>query len=220
MLDKIQRVRDPEAARSNIIDAAERLFAENGFAATSLRDISTASGVSHPLILHHFGSKEDLYLAVKRRAVERYAARFPRAARAVNRPLSVSAEMRRLMAFIGENPQLLRLCLRTRLEGDTQVWPGEPDQLDTMRKRLEVSQKRGLIRDDLDPRYLSIMISGLVFFCLENEAHFRQRFGESFDMKEYLRQAIAFAESGLALASESAGVQVQSGELENAPDHD
>ena len=89
MSDKSQRVRDPEGTRTSIIDTAERLFAENGFAATSMRDISTASGVSHPLIHHYFGSKDELYSAVKRRLVEGYAKRFPRAARAVERPLGV-----------------------------------------------------------------------------------------------------------------------------------
>ena len=132
MSDKSQRVRDPEGTRTSIIDTAERLFAENGFAATSMRDISTASGVSHPLIHHYFGSKDELYSAVKRRLVEGYAKRFPRAARAVERPLGVRAEMRRLRAFLGDNPMLLRLCQRTRLDGDNQVWPGEPDQLDTL----------------------------------------------------------------------------------------
>jgi TetR/AcrR family transcriptional regulator len=198
MLDKGQRVRDPEGTRTAIIDAAERLIAENGFAATSMRDISNASGVSHPLIHHHFGSKEELYAAVKRRMVEGYAKQFPRAARAVNRPLGVRAEMRRLLAFLGANPMLLRLCLRTRLEGDNQVWPGEPDQLDTMRRRIEVSQRRGLIRADLDATYLSVMILGLVCFCLENRDHFAHRFGEGFDERSYLRQAIALVERGLA----------------------
>jgi TetR/AcrR family transcriptional regulator len=198
MSDKVQRVRDPEGTRTAIIDAAERLFAENGFAATSMRDISNASGVSHPLIHHHFGGKEELYKAVKRRLVEGYAKRFPRAARAVHRPLGVGAEMRRLLAFLGDNPMLLRLCLRTRLDGDNQVWPGEPDQLDTMRQRIEVSQKRGLIRADLDANNLSVMILGLVCFCLENRDHFVHRFGEQFDLRSYLRQAVALVERGLA----------------------
>ena len=38
MSDKSQRVRDPEGTRTAIIDTAERLFAENGFAATSMRE--------------------------------------------------------------------------------------------------------------------------------------------------------------------------------------
>ena len=114
------RARDPESTRTAVVNAAEQLFAEKGFAATSMRDISATSGVSHPLIHHHFGSKENLYAAVKRRLVEGYARRFPVAARAVNRPLSVKAEMRRLMTYLRENEVMFRLCGWMRLEGDIQ----------------------------------------------------------------------------------------------------
>jgi TetR/AcrR family transcriptional regulator len=193
-----ERVRDPESTRSAVLTAAERLFAENGFAATSMRDISNASGVSHPLIHHHFGSKEDLYRAVKQRLVEGYAKRFPHAAKAVNRPLNIGAEMRRIMDYIGSNPMLLRLCARTHVEGDKQVWPGEPTILDTLRRRIQVSQRRKLIRDDIDPNYLSIMVLGLVYFWLEGRDHFAQRFGERVNDKDYLQAAVAIVERGLA----------------------
>jgi TetR/AcrR family transcriptional regulator len=196
MKDEGDRARDPEGTRAAVLDAAERLFAEEGFAATSMRDISTASGISHPLIHHHFGCKEGLYAAVKRRLVEGYARRFPRAARAVNRPVSVRAEMRRIMTFLGDSPMLLRLCLRTRLDRDKQVWPGEPDMLDTLRKRIAVSQERDLIRGDLDPTHLSLMMLGLVAFWVENRDHFAERFGGDVDERAYLRQAIALFERG------------------------
>ena len=202
MNDEGDRARDPSGTRALVLDAAERLFAEEGFAATSMRDISTASGISHPLIHHHFGSKEGLYSAVKRRLVEGYARRFPRAARASNRPVSVRAEMRRIMTFLGNSPMLLRLCLRTRLDRDKQVWPGEPDMLDTLRRRIAVSQERGLIRDDLDPTHLSLMMLGLVAFWVENREHFAHRFGDEVGEQAYLRQAIALFERGVAPESD------------------
>ena len=198
MSDEGHRARDPEATRAAVLDAAERLFAANGFAATSIREVSTASGVSHPLIHHHFGSKEDLYQAVKRRLVEGYARRFPESARAANRPIRVRPEMRRIMAYLSDNAMLLRLCARTRLEGDVGVWPGEPDLLDTLRRRLEVSRRRGLIREDVDPAALSIMVLGLVAFWLENRDHWEARFGSAVDDATYLEQAIALVEHGLA----------------------
>jgi TetR/AcrR family transcriptional regulator len=198
MKEEGDRARDPEGTRAMVLDAAERLFAEEGFAATSMRDISSASGISHPLIHHHFGSKEGLYASVKRRLVEGYARRFPRAARAVNRPVSVRSEMRRIMTFLGDSPMLLRLCLRTRLDRDKQVWPGEPDMLDTLRRRIRVSQERGLIRDDLDSTHLSLMMLGLVAFWVENREHFAERFGGDVDEKAYLRQAIALFERGVS----------------------
>jgi len=202
--DEGHRTRDPDATREAVLAAAERLFAEQGFANTSLRDLSSASGVSHPLIHHHFGSKEGLYLAVKRRLVENYAQRFPSAARAVNRPLNIGSELRRLMEYIGGNPLLLRLCAWTRLEGDRQVWPGEPDIFDTIRRRIEISQRRKLIREDLDPQYLTIMLVGLVFFWLDNREHFAHRFGPDIDDKDYLRQAIEILERGINITGEDA----------------
>jgi TetR/AcrR family transcriptional regulator len=192
------RARDPEHTRAIVIDAAERLFAERGFAATSMRDISAASGVSHPLIHHHFGSKEDLYAAVKRRMVEGYARRFPAAARAGNRPLTVRSEMRRIMTYLSENPVMLRLCGWTRLEGDVQVWPGEPDLLDTLRSRVAAAQRRGRFRKDLDPAVLSLMIFGLILFWVENRAHFAERFRGRIVDETYFRQAVALIERGIA----------------------
>lgn len=46
-----------------IWDAALRLFSENGYAATSVRDIGAAAGVDPSLVIRHYGSKESLFLA-------------------------------------------------------------------------------------------------------------------------------------------------------------
>jgi AcrR family transcriptional regulator len=46
-----------------IWDAALRLFSESGYAATSVRDIGAAAGVDPSLVIRHFGSKEQLFLA-------------------------------------------------------------------------------------------------------------------------------------------------------------
>ncbi|MHC5538425.1 TetR/AcrR family transcriptional regulator, partial [Singulisphaera rosea] len=94
------------------------------------------------------------------------------------------------------SPMLLRLCLRTRLDRDKQVWPGEPDMLDTLRGRIRVSQERGLIRDDFNPTHLSLMMLGLVHFWVENREHFVERFGDAVNEQDYLRQAIALVERG------------------------
>lgn len=46
--------------RAAILDAAEALFAERGFAGTSVRDIVRTSQSSPPSLYHFFGSKENL----------------------------------------------------------------------------------------------------------------------------------------------------------------
>lgn len=192
-----RRIRDPEAVRTAVLDAALELFAQHGFADTSLRDISQKSGVSHPLILHHFGSKEALYDSVKRRVVEGYAQRFPAAVRAANRPISIRAEMKRILTYVGENELALRLCARTRVDGDFQVWPGEPDLLNLIRQRIEAAQEKGTIRTDIDAQQVSIMILGIVFFWLDNRQHFAQRLGSPISNDSYLNTAVKMIEEGL-----------------------
>lgn len=149
------------------------------------------------MILHHFGSKEGLYESVKRRVVEGYAQRFPAAARAVNRPISLRTEMKRILTYIGENELALKLCARTRIDGDHQVWPGEPDLLNLIQQRLKAAQKSGQIRDDLDAQQLSVMILGIIFFWLDNRRHFSARFGKSTSNSSYLNTAVRMVEEGL-----------------------
>jgi AcrR family transcriptional regulator len=52
-----------------VLDAAEALFAERGFEATSLRAIARAAGIQQPGLYNYFSSKEALYAAVLDRAL-------------------------------------------------------------------------------------------------------------------------------------------------------
>jgi len=56
------------ATKERILDTAERLFADHGFTATSLRDITNEAEVNLAAVNYHFGSKEALLLAVLERA--------------------------------------------------------------------------------------------------------------------------------------------------------
>jgi AcrR family transcriptional regulator len=60
----------PAGTREAILDAAEKLFAERGFAGTSVRDIVRASESSPPSLYHFFGSKENLLVEL---VADRYA---------------------------------------------------------------------------------------------------------------------------------------------------
>lgn len=57
---------DAGGGRERLIEAAMRLFASKGYAATSVRDIVSAAGVTAPSLYHHFGNKEGLFLAIMR----------------------------------------------------------------------------------------------------------------------------------------------------------
>jgi AcrR family transcriptional regulator len=58
------------AKRDEIITAATGLFGEVGYHSASLREISSRVGISHPGLLHHFPTKEQLLQAVLERRDE------------------------------------------------------------------------------------------------------------------------------------------------------
>jgi TetR/AcrR family transcriptional regulator len=59
-----EKVRDAERSRGAILDAAERLFAEQGYDATSLTNVGAVAGVSRGTPGYFFRSKAELYQAV------------------------------------------------------------------------------------------------------------------------------------------------------------
>lgn len=61
--------RTPEEARRLILDTAQELIARSGPEGLRLQEIAAAAGISHPLILHHFGSREGLVRALVQEAV-------------------------------------------------------------------------------------------------------------------------------------------------------
>jgi len=50
-----------EKTTAAILDAAEKLFAERGFTAVTVRDIAAEAGVSHALVHRYLGSKQQVY---------------------------------------------------------------------------------------------------------------------------------------------------------------
>lgn len=63
----VKRTQEQAAeTREAVLRAARQLFAEQGYAATSLNAIAARAGVSKGALFHHFTSKEDLFLVIWR----------------------------------------------------------------------------------------------------------------------------------------------------------
>ncbi len=61
---KPRRRLDADAARTLILDATEKRLAAVGPSGIRLQEVAADAGVSHPTVLHHFGSRELLVKAV------------------------------------------------------------------------------------------------------------------------------------------------------------
>ena len=122
MATNSERIRNPERSRAAILDAAERLFAKQGYEATSLNQVGAAAGVSRGTPGYFFGSKADLYQAVLDRsfAEVREAVREGRA-----RALASNESSETILAgavsdyfdFLAARPNFVRLIEREALSG-------------------------------------------------------------------------------------------------------
>ncbi|HEB54200.1 MAG TPA: TetR/AcrR family transcriptional regulator [bacterium] len=84
----------PPDTKDTILDAAESLFAEQGFAATSLRQLTTRAGVNLAAVNYHFGGKEELARAVLLRRIQPINDERLRRLDALERPARLEAVVR------------------------------------------------------------------------------------------------------------------------------
>lgn len=61
--------RSPEAARDNILAAAQALLLEKGPQALKLTDVAARAGIAHATVLHHFGTIADVHTALMERMI-------------------------------------------------------------------------------------------------------------------------------------------------------
>jgi AcrR family transcriptional regulator len=105
-----------EDARARILLAAERKLAEVGPEGLRLTELAAELGISHPAILHHFGSREDLVAAVVAHAFEHTNEQLVRAI--AGREQSRAAIFDMIAEFYGKNGNA-RLIAWLQLSGRT-----------------------------------------------------------------------------------------------------
>ena len=168
-----RRPRDAEATRLEILNAAESLFAQNGFGSTSLARIAAASNSHKSLILHHFESKDGLWQAVK----ERRFAQFTHEQTAVFSQADVSLdEIRRTteayFRLLENDPVLVQLLTRAELEQDIGCSQYDEERLAPFVDRMRDAQEAGLLRKDVPPAHLLLIIINAITQWFEARAMF------------------------------------------------
>lgn len=104
---------DSRTTRDQIMDAAERLFAKNGFAGVSMRDIVAETDLRNQASLyHHFRNKKALYEAVLQRGLDGILMLVPGQGTAT----SVGPNIDRLLDYLSKHPHLAQLIQRAALD--------------------------------------------------------------------------------------------------------
>src|SRR5438309_8045697 len=108
------RSREAPSTRDAILDAAERRFAERGFAGVSMREIAAEAGLKNQASLyHHFKNKRALYEAVLNRGVGLIVSRV---AETGSGDTSRDAVLDHVIDILVEHPHLPRLIQRAGMD--------------------------------------------------------------------------------------------------------
>jgi TetR/AcrR family transcriptional regulator len=160
-------------ARDQILDAAERLFADQGFARTTIKRIGGEAGVNSALLYYYFGDKERLYHEVLQRLIGALVDRTMSQLQTAGDP---ATRLRRFVAaqaeVLASRPTFPKLIMRELADHDASHALAQVRQLSaTSFRRLcalvEEGQRAKLFRADLDPRFAAIsIVAQLAYFFM------------------------------------------------------
>jgi AcrR family transcriptional regulator len=173
-------MRDAEATKRRIVEAASAEFADHGLAGARVDAIAKRAGANKQLIYAYFGSKAKLFAAVLGRELGTLAE-------------EIELDPDRLPEYAGlifdfhqDHPQLTRLLLHEALHYRDRSVPS-----DTHRQRHNVAkvegvraaQERGAIEASLDPGDLVMMVIALAAWPAATPQLARQVMGDPTDPK-------------------------------------
>jgi AcrR family transcriptional regulator len=99
-------------SRELVLDAAERVMAEQGFEAATLARVVEQAGIPMSSVYHYYGSKDGILLAVMERGAERFFADLPDWNRRIGRPAEHLATVLSTTAqTLERHPNFLRLLI-------------------------------------------------------------------------------------------------------------
>lgn len=168
---------------SRILAAAEKLFANHGFAAVSMSAIAKEAGTSKANIYHHFRAKDDLYQAALRFAAEATKTLLEdveESGEAVSRKLELFAQAH--IEGMHRHADMARLILRelltdSRKRGREIAESGFARNFSTLTALVRKGQKNGDLRKELDPAAVAaLVLAANIFFFQNNEVlrHYRE----------------------------------------------
>ena len=157
----------PVDRRRQILDAAIRVFARQGFHACRVSDIANEAGVAYGLVYHYFNSKEQV---LNELFVERWSLLLAAIEEVDSQPTPPREKLDAVAGFIIESyrhdPELMKVIIvevtraansfgRTHLPEIRQAY-------DLIAKIVADAQRSGAFREDVDPNFASMWFYGAI----------------------------------------------------------
>ena len=149
---KPRRRRDAASARAAILDATERHLVLAGPSGIRLQEVAADAGVSHPTVLHHFGTREGLVKAVITRSLAAINARL---VEAISQSTGDAAQVAVMLDGVydalaqdGRARVVMWLALEgQRIEGDARL-SAVVEATHALRKAKHTAKRRAPSRED------------------------------------------------------------------------
>lgn len=154
-----------EDKRERIINEAVELFAQSGYWGTSLADIAQASEISKAGLLHHFGSKDQLFAEVLERRDEVTAGpwRDPR-----TNPWKLLDDYANLVEKNQTQPTMVKLytsvtAMAVNADNPAHDWlRGHFDlAINTLAKRIEDAKAEGIVKPDAPSEMIARLLTAV-----------------------------------------------------------
>ena len=157
----------PVDKRRQILDAAIRVFARQGFHSTRVSDIADEAGVAYGLVYHYFSSKDEV---LNELFSERWSLMLAAIDEADRRDASPREKLAAVAAFIVDSyrhdPELMKVIIvevtraansfgRTHMTEIRQAY-------ESIAKIVADGQAEGAVRADIDPIFASMWFYGAI----------------------------------------------------------
>jgi len=153
--------------RAQILDAAEQLFTDHGYAGTSIRNIANSAGVNPALVHYYFGNKHALLQTILERSIKPMTIAL--ATLRDGKEASVENIVGLLISMASKQPNIPRLLAREVLlpGGEMQdyfIKNLAPQLGGALPALLQREKNAGKLRADIDPAYSALLILAVCFF--------------------------------------------------------
>lgn len=149
--------------RRQILDAAVKVFARNGFHRARVGDIAEEAGVAYGLVYHYFSSKEALLETIFR---DTWTQMLARVREVEGSRADASEQVRQVTALLlrtwRRDPDLVRVLVRevTRSPHVQQEIEEITEGMKALERIIERGQETGEFRSQIDPRLGAVVFYG------------------------------------------------------------
>lgn len=162
-----------DITKEKILDAAEEVFSEKGFAGARVDEIAEVSGVNKRLIYAHFGNKENLYKDI----LNRVYGRLVEMEASQNMALPADEVLKRYIEnafeFLSQNPNFISLVMHENLNkakyvDSSGIVPLKSKSITALQKVLQRGIDESIFKKDFDINEIVFAVNMFAFSYFSN----------------------------------------------------